>query len=141
MNTQAVTIHLPTTLYKRMQHAAQVQQRPIETLLLDAVTASAPLLEDLPAELAEEMAALTLLNDAALWQVAQRTLSEEQQQDLDELLYAKGRGSLAPEDQQRLDALLAEYEHVVLARAQAAVLLQLRGYDVSDPAALTPPAV
>lgn len=138
MNTRAVTIHLPTTLYERVQSAAQLQQRSIEKLLLDAVSAGAPLLDDLPAELVDEMSALTLLNDTALWQVAQRTLSEKEQAELDTLLDEKGRGELSDEAQQRLARLLAEYELMVLARAQAAVLLQQRGYDVSDPVVLAP---
>jgi len=132
MNTRAVTIYLPASLYERVRCTAQAQQRPIEKLLLDAVAAGTPMLDDLPSELAEEMAALALLNDTALWQIARRTLSGKQQAELDTLLCEKGRGNLSAEDQQRLDKLLAEYEFIILARAQAAVLLQQRGYDVSD---------
>jgi hypothetical protein len=136
VNTQAVTIHLPDTLYERMRHAAQMQQRPLEKFVLDAVMAGAPLLDDLPPELADEMAALALLNDTALWRVARRTLSSDQQGQLDMLLQKKGRGELSPEEQSLLDEMLAEYEQVMLTRAHAAVLLQQRGYDVSDPSIL-----
>lgn len=133
MSTQTVTIHLPDALYERVRCAAQVQQRPIEKLLLDAVVTGTSLLDDLPPELADEMAALALLNDTALWRVARRTLPSDQQEQMDTLLQEKGRGQLLPEGQQVLDQLLAEYERAVLTRAHAAVLLQQRGYDVSDP--------
>ena len=140
MSPQAVTIHLPNEFYERMRRAAQIQQRPLEKFLLDAAITGMPLLNDLPPELADEMAALVLLNDAALWRVGRRTLPSEKQEQLDTLLRKKGRGELLPEEQQALDELLAEYEHVVLARAHAAVLLKQRGYDVSDPTILNEPA-
>jgi len=139
MSTQAVTIHLPHALYERVRFAAQVQRRPVEKLLLDAVVTGTSWLDDLPPELADEMAALVLLNDAALWRVARRTLTANQQRQIDALLHKKGRGELVPEEQQALDQLLSEYEHMVLARAQAAILLKQRGYDVSDPAILNEP--
>jgi hypothetical protein len=140
MNTQAVTIYLPNPLYERMRSTAQIQQRPIEKLLLDVVATGLPLLDDLPPELVDEMAALALLNDAALWRAARRTLLPDQHRQMDALLAKKGRGELTPAEQQVLDHLLAEYEHVVLVRAQAAMLLQQRGYDVSDPSILNEPA-
>lgn len=140
MNTQAVTIHLPNTFYERMRRAAQMQQRPLEKLVLDAVITGTPLLNDLPPELADEMTAVVLLNDAALWRVARRTLSPGNQEQLDTLLQKKGRGELLSEEQKVLDELLAEYEHTMLTRAHAAVLLQQRGYDVSDPSVLNKPA-
>jgi len=122
-----------------MRRAAQMQQRPLEKLVLDAVITGTPLLNDLPPELADEMTAVALLNDAALWRVARRTLSPGNQEQLDTLLQKKGRGELLSEEQKVLDELLAEYERAMLTRAHAAVLLQQRGYDVSDPSVLNKP--
>ena len=140
MSTQTITIHLPDALYERVRYTAQIQQRPIEKLLLDAVAAGTSLLDDLPPELVDEMAALALLNDTALWRMARRTLSSGQQKRMDTLLQEKGRGRLLPQEQQILDQLLTEYERTVLTRAHAAVLLQQRGYDVSDPSVFNEPA-
>lgn len=140
MSPQTVTIHLPKAFYERMRQAAQVQRRPLEEFLLDAAITGTPLLDDLPPELADEMAALALLNDAALWRVARRSLPAEDQERLDALLQKKGCGELLPGEQKILDELLAEYEHVIFARADAAVLLKQRGYDVSDPSVLNEPA-
>ena len=56
------------------------------------------------------------------------------QKQLDLLLDEKSQGALTARGQQELDQLLSEYERMVLARAQAALLLQQRGYDISDPA-------
>ena len=131
MSTQVITIHLPDTFYERMQRTAQMQRRPIQQLIFDAVVTGLHLLDDLPPKMAEEMAALALLNDAALWQVARQTLSPDKQEQLDTLLQKKGRDELPAEKTQGLDELLAEYEHIMLTRAHAAVLLQQRGYDMS----------
>ena len=97
--------------------------------------------DDLPPELVDEMAALALLNDTALWRMARRTLSSGQQKRMDTLLQEKGRGKLLPEEQRILDQLLTEYEGTVLTRAHAAVLLEQRGYDVSDPSVFSEPAI
>ena len=140
MSPQTVTIHLPEAFYERVQRAAQMQQRSLEDFLLDAVITGTPLLDDLPPELAGEMAALVLLNDAGLWLVARRTLSPEKQEQLDTLLHKRGRGELRSEEQPVLDELLSEYERVILARSHAAVLLKQRGYDVSDPSVVNKPA-
>jgi hypothetical protein len=140
VSPQTVTIHLPEAFYERMQRAAQMQQRSLEKFLLDAAITGTPLLDDLPLELTDEMAALALVNDAGLWRVARQTLSSEKQEQLDTLLQKRGRGELRPEEQPVLDELLSEYEHVILARAHAAVLLKQRGYDVSDPSVVNKPA-
>jgi hypothetical protein len=116
-----------------MQRTAQVQQRPLQQLLFDAMVTGLRLLDDLPPEMVDEMAAMALLNDAALWRVARHTLPPDRQEQLDTLLYKKGRDELSAEKARVLDELLAEYEHIILTRAHAAVLLQQRGYDVSDP--------
>lgn len=139
VTTQTVTLQLPESIYERVQRTAQMLQRPVEEFLLDTVTTALPLLDDLPPELVEDMAALALLNDKALWRVAQSTLSKAAQKRLDWLLDQQGRRELAPAEQQELDQLLHEYERVVLTRAQAAVLLKQRGYDLSDPTVFNKP--
>jgi hypothetical protein len=140
MSTQTVTLQLPNPLYERMRCAAQALQRPVEKLLLDAVTTGMSLLDDLTPELVDEMSALALLNDAALWRAARHVLTSEQQAQLNALLDEKGRGEFTPEKQRILDHLLAEYERVTLVRAQAAILLQQRGYDISNHAVLHEPS-
>jgi len=136
MLTESVTLQLPVNLYKRIQTAARTTQRPMETFLLDAVTTALPLLNDLPPALADDVSNLALLNDAALWREARRTWSASEQEQLDDLLYRKEAGDLDKKGQRALDHLLAEYDRLMLMRAQAALLLKQRGYDVTDPATL-----
>ena len=120
--------------------AAQRLQQPLEKVLLDAVATALPLLDDLPPEMVDDIAALALLNDAALWRAARSTLSTSSQKQMDVLLDKKGQGNLTPAEQQKLDRLLAEYERSVLIRSQAALLLKQRAYDISDPTILNEPS-
>ena len=136
---QTVTLNLPDNIYQRLKRIAQTMQRPLEEFLLDAVTTALPLLDDLPPEMMDDMVALALLNDEALWRVARSTLSSADQERLDSLLDKQGREALIATEQQELDQLLSEYERVVLTRSQAAVLLKQRKYDISDPAILNAP--
>ncbi len=138
-HTQTITLRLPEALYRRAQAAAEAQQQPLEEIVLDAVATGMPLLDDLPPELAHEAAALSLLNDEALWRAARETMTLEQLEQFDMLVEQKGRADLPDDDQRRLDLLLNEYQRIVLLRAQAAVLLKLRGYDMSDPGVLNEP--
>ena len=54
-------------------------------------------------------------------------------------MHTREQGALSHKEQRELDKLLHEYERIVTIRAQAAVLLQQRGYDVSEPATLIVP--
>lgn len=130
---QTVTLNLPGLLYQKVQRMAQTLRRPIEDILVDAVATALPPLAGLPPELADDLDGLAFLNDEALWQVARSTLAAEHHQQMDDLLARKGRAPLTVAEQQNLDRLLGEYQSLVLRRGQAAVLLQRRGYDMSDP--------
>lgn len=133
---QTVTLNLPGLLYQKVQRMAQTLRRPIEDVLVDAVATALPPLAGLPSELTNDLDGLAFLNDDELWRVARSTLSTEHYQQMDDLLVQKGQAQLAAAEQQNLDRLLGEYQSLILRRGQAAVLLQRRGHDMSDPAVL-----
>ncbi|MCI0696627.1 hypothetical protein L0337_32075 [candidate division KSB1 bacterium] len=135
---QTVTLHLPDFLYQRVERVAKSSRRPVEEVLLDAVSTALPPLAGLPPELADELADLAFLSDAELWEIARKTLSAEHYEEMDDLLKRKGQNQLTADEQQTLDRLLQEYQTLVLHRGQAAVLLQRRGYNMPDPALLNP---
>jgi hypothetical protein len=85
------------------------------------------------------MATLALLNDRALWRVARQTMTDDHYQTMDRLLFIKKQSKLSADQEQELRNYLAEYDMMILQRAHAAVLLQQRGYDLSDPKVLTDP--
>jgi len=133
---RTITLDIPEDLYERVQQAANTLQRRFEEVLLEVVATALPPLGDLPRELADDIANLAFLNDAALFQVARTPLSPDVQAEITVLLEKKGRGELPASGQARLDDLVGSSEALALRRAQAAVLLQRRGYDMSDPAVL-----
>ena len=87
-----------------------------------------------------DMATLALLNDSALWRIARETMPAEHYENMDQLLFEKKQGMFSALQQQRLDEYLADYNTIVLRRAHAALLLQQRGYDLSNPQVLTNPS-
>jgi leucyl-tRNA synthetase len=130
---QTFTLNLPNNLFERIRRLAQKFQKTEQDILLDALTTALPPLAGVAPQLADELAELTFLNDAALWRIARSTLPEEQYNQMDELLAGKGQGKITITEQQTLDELTQQSQHLVLKRGQAAVLLQQRGYNLSNP--------
>jgi len=133
---QQVILNLPSPLYRQVRRTAESLQRSVEDVLLDTVATALPPLEGLPQDAADDLVGLAFLNDAELWRVARSTLPPEHHQLMDEFLSRKAEDDLDISEEQTLDRLLAEYETLILRRGQAAVLLQRRGYDMSDPSVL-----
>lgn len=138
MTTQEVTLELPEPIYDQLRRAAEKTQRPINDLLLEAVIAAAPSLDAPAGPLRSALAQLAYLNDAALWQAARSTMLPAQRERLEALHDKQQREGLSAEEQQEERTLLELYRETVLVRAQAAVLLKQRGYDISDPQQFAP---
>ena len=90
----------------------------------------------MPQDVEAELAAFTSLSDDVLWLLARSTLTEVEQEELAALNSQAKQRPLTQEEQSRQQALLDTYDRLIVCRAQAALLLKLRGYDLSDPAVL-----
>jgi hypothetical protein len=130
---QTITLNLPKTVYDQILRAAERARRPVSEVLVEAITAVAPVIDSAPEKLRSALAQMAYLNDAALWQVARSTMPAEQRERLETLHHEQQRRRLTAEEQAEEQALLALYRETLLIRAQAAALLKQRGYDVSDP--------
>ena len=84
------------------------------------------------------LAQMVYLKDAALWQAAHTTMSVEQRERLEALHDEQQRRKLTSEEQAEEQSLLELYRETLLVRAQAAVLLKQRGYDISEPEQFAP---
>lgn len=71
------------------------------------------------------------LDDEKLWQSARRHLSKKSTTQLQSLNYKRQREGLTEAEALKSNALLKEYEQIILIRAQAAKLLKERGYDIA----------
>jgi hypothetical protein len=138
MTVQAVTLNLPQTVYEQIRQAAEKAQRPVDEVLVEAVTAVAPVMDTASEQFRTALAQMAYLNDAALWQAARATMSPEQQERLESLHHRQQDQGLTTAEGVEEQALLTLYRETLLIRAQAAVLLKGRGYDVSDPRQFTP---
>ena len=64
---QAITIHIPDTLYDQLRRTAELSQRSIDTIIVHSLSHSiTPLLEDIPAEYQADVYPLLEMNEMAL---------------------------------------------------------------------------
>ncbi|MCI0397239.1 MAG: hypothetical protein L0332_02455 [Chloroflexi bacterium] len=139
MAGHAITVSLPESVYEQIQEAARRAKRPVHDVLTEAVAAVAPVIDTAPQELRSALAQMAYLNDAALWQAARATMTKVQRERLEELHHKQQRtSSLTSEEVSEEQALLQLYKETILIRAQAALLLKQRGYDISDLEQFTP---
>lgn len=95
MATRELTVHLPDRVYQRLEHLAQETSQPLETLVLTSITGNLPpSLDDVPAELREDLRTLQTLDDDALWDIARSQLSSTQRAQLETLLARNSDGAL-----------------------------------------------
>lgn len=132
MPAHAITLHLPETLYRRFRQRAEWSHRSLETELLDAVAAAAPVEGELSPELIEGIEALEGLSDEELWHLARQAMSREASEKLETLHFKQRDEGLSQDEDAMRAKLIQEYEQAMLIRAQAASLLKARGHDVSS---------
>jgi hypothetical protein len=130
MALQTVTIKLPKSLYLRVKQRAQKMRRSIEDELIAVVAAALPTIDDLPADIADDMAQLAFLTDQELWQAARTTLNVSQSERMQALLLKRQQEGLNPQEEEEAKRLAHYYDRTMLIRAQAAVLLKERGHDI-----------
>lgn len=133
MVSDALVLQLPPSLSERAQRAAQVLQQPVDELLLQTLDATLPQLDDVPPEMAADMAELPAMDDAALWRIARSTITLERQAQLQALLDTQQNRPLTPDEAAQLDAIRREIGQRTLLKAQAYALLSQRGYPVPQP--------
>jgi hypothetical protein len=131
MAVQAVTVSLPELLYERLARHAQRTGRTVEAELADAVATLPDEPDELPADMAEAIAALHLLGDEDLWRAARQTLAPEKGEAIEELHLKRQREGLSTSEGETLAMLMKEYTRIMLVRSRSAALLRQRGQDVS----------
>jgi len=134
--TQTLTVEIPTGLYARLQKRAEQTKRSVEVEVLEVLTSNIPATDELPSDLVMTLAALDLLDDAALVRAADSRLPAELAAELESLHFKQQREGLTEAEAQRTAELVRAYERAMLIRAQAAAILKKRGVEVPNPAAI-----
>ena len=128
MHEPTRAIQLPQPLYQRLQRLAELTNRPLESLVLQALDANiSPLLEDMLEPIRKDVVALEKLVDAALRHVAQGGWSPVQSARYRTLLEKDRAGAITQFETATLEALYQEANHHMLRKAYANALLKWRG--------------
>lgn len=134
MSTATVTLALPDALYKRLEGAALATKRPLEEVLLRALSlGSPPGWDDVPPEFQLDLASLEKMDDDALWTIARSRRSPAELTRYDELLEKNAAGPLPPAEHDELERLREEADRFMLRKAHAAALLRWRGHRTVSP--------
>ena len=135
-----ITLDIPENLYQQLHRQARLQQQSIDELAQATLSRFLPAMieieDDLPPNLQIELKAMEQLSDAALWSLARGQMGETEQAELAALGELQAKRPFTALEQQRQEALLTQYDELLLRRAHAAMLLQNRGHNLSDPALL-----
>ena len=136
MAVDAITIHLPDGLYRRLERLASLTQQPLEGLIVKTLSSSLPPLpDDLAPAFRDALLALESLPDDELQQIADATMPEVAYERLSALRDERRERPLISNEQAELDRLSQDADTLVLRKAYAAVLLTWRGQRLSSPAA------
>jgi len=138
MSQQVVTLSIPQPVYEQIRQAAKKKHRSVDELMVEAIAAAASTANISASQMRSDLAQMAYLNDAALWQAARATLSPSQRERMENLHHKKQREGLNAEEQIEAESLEALFRDTLIVKAQAAVLLKQRNYDISDPTQFAP---
>jgi hypothetical protein len=127
-----VSIQIPERIFHRLQRIAEATYLPIEDVLATTVSVALPQSPNLPPELADDLTAMTMFSDEALWAAAESSLSPSQRCRLNQLSHAGGQRPLSAAESAELAQLADLYDRAVLRRARALAILAHRGFAVVD---------
>ena len=137
MSLQSYTISVPATLYDAVVQRAKTEKRSVESWVERTLVRHLPPIEgDFSAEFTAELNAMPYLTDTTLWQLARAVLPKSHNTQLWTLNDVAKERPLTPDETAKRNTLLQTESENMTRRARAAVLLQARGYDMSDPAVL-----
>lgn len=128
---QAVTISLPETVYRRLQHAAEIAGKPITEIATQSIQESLPpLLEAIPARFRADLQIMQQFADDELWRIARSVVVPKDQRRYRRLLRKNSSAALSIRERQTLTELRATADKIMLQKAYAYLLLKWRGYRI-----------
>ena len=130
MTAQTVSVSLPRSVFLKLERAAQLTHRSVEQVLTATVNTVLVELPGLPTDLANELAAMHLFSDEALWAALHPSLSPAEQFRLNQLNHKAGECPLTGAEEAEQEHLLTAYQGSVLRRAKALAILAQRGHSL-----------
>ena len=133
MAGQTVVIELPDDLYERLQRRAAETRRTLAAEVVQVLSTAVPAVDEgMPPDLERELARVTTLDDAALWELARARFPARTARRMEALQFKRQREGLTDDERQLEAALAREYDRRMLIRSKALLLLKQRGHDVSE---------
>jgi predicted transcriptional regulator len=128
MTTRTLTVNLSEEIYRQLQERARSAAQPVDAVVVQALTKSFAVEEQLPPMLRDELDAMEHLSDEALWAIARSVASPDTLAMYDLLIERKQEGALTPEGQHWLEQVAQDTDYLMVRKAQAYVLLKQRGH-------------
>jgi len=130
MTATTIAVHIPESLFLKLKRAADLTHRSVEDVAVTSLEAALPAAPNLPIDIANELAAMHLFSDEALWAATAPSFSPTEEYRLTQLNAAAGERDLTPAEEAEQQSLLTAYHRSVLRRAQALAILAQRGHRV-----------
>ena len=128
MNRETVAVELPVTLFERLRCAADLTHRSVEDIAATSLESVLPPTPDVPPEISDELAGMSLLSDDALQAAARPSFSPREDCRLRQLNSVASDRDLSAAERLEQQELIASYRRSVLRRAKALAVLAQRGY-------------
>ena len=130
----SIDLNLPDHLYEQVLKRAATTKRSVDEEVV-AVLESVLGEEDfkgLPQDIAEQVKQLTVFDDDQLWQVARQSAASTKAQRMQELILKQQAEGLNEQEAEEARGLERYAERVMILRAEAALQLKQRGFDISS---------
>lgn len=126
-----VAVYIPESLFHKLKCAADLTHRSVEEVTVTSLEAALPVMQTLPPDVGNELAAMHLLSDEALWAATIPSLSPTEESRLNQLNTEAGERDLTLAEEAEQQILITAYHRSVLRRAQALAILAQRGHRLS----------
>jgi hypothetical protein len=130
MATTTIAVHIPESLFLKLKRAADLTHRSVEDVTVTSLEAALPAAPNLPPDIANELTAMHLFSDEALWAATAPSFSPTEEHRLTQLNAATGERDLTPAEEAEQQSLITAYQRSVLRRAKALAILAQRGHRV-----------
>ena len=130
MSDFPITLSVPSEIYERVRQLADENDQSVEEVLVKLLktTLRSP---SLPLSEQQELDALASLSEDALWTIAREQMSANKQNLMRRLMEGNNQGTLRPDEKATLETLVEDGHQLMLRKAQAAVILKERGFEIS----------
>ena len=126
--TEQITLTPPEDISARVRQIAETTSQPVEQIVLDHLKSLSIQLPPLPSDDQAELDALHHLSDDALWTIACEQVPEDAQARAHTLMDRNSRGIITDAEADELEKLVQRADRVMLRKAEAAAILNERGY-------------